>query len=123
MNHHKINDITQNLIFIVIQIKKQLIMSIMSSVTGVALGKQNKQEANAPEGSKPQSDIILYKEDGSWQKNGSGWEIWKVGDVFYHLGGLRKDKKPHIYVLTDNGSWSIQTDQSEAWSRYDNYEI
>ena len=98
-------------------------MSIMSSVIGVALGKQNKQRANAPEGSKPQSDILIFKEDGSCQKNGSGWEIWKEGDVFYHLGGLRKDKKPRIYFLDENGSWSGRTDQTGRSARYDNYEI
>ena len=98
----------------------------MRPFTGVTLGKENKQKANAPEGSKPQSNIMITEKSGSSKTTGSGWEIWKEGDIFYHLGGSRKSagRQPRIYFLKDEGNWSyVKERQGEAWERYGKYKL
>ena len=94
----------------------------MSSVQGVILGDQNKIKANAPEGSKPQSDIMLEMSDGKKvsMKGKSGWVIWRDNGEWYHLGGGR-NRKPTLYRLNGTG-WTIKgVDQRIAWSLYEQF--
>ena len=94
----------------------------MSSVQGVILGDQNKISANAPEGSKPQSDIMLEMSDGTRvkEKGKSGWLVISCNDEWYHLGGGR-NRKPTLYRLNGTG-WTIKgVDQRIAWSLYEQF--
>lgn len=93
-------------------------------MTSVSLGNQNKQKANAPPGSKPQSNIILHMSDEIPRKLGSGWgDPWKYRGSWYHLGGARRpgEKKgtPTIYILKDDKWSSAGVDQSTAWILYE----
>ena len=94
------------------------------SVIKVSLGKKNRVKSNAPEGSKPQSDIIYHMSDGTEIKNGSGWEVWEYEGKWYHLGGGTNragDKKstPTIYLLKDNKWIKRGVDQSTAPALYE----
>ena len=101
----------------------------MANVVHVSLGSSNRQEANAPEGSGVQYNIILRMSDGSELKSGSGWWWWMEQDPegtrWYHLGGS-KGKKPTIYKLRDeptsSGGWWIKdVDQSHTDEMYEKH--
>jgi len=102
----------------------------MSNVVHVSLGSPNRQEANAPEGSGVQYNIILHMSDGSELKSGSGWWWWMEKDPegtrWYHLGGIRGKRKPTIYKLRDepsssSGWWIKNIDQSRADEIYEKH--
>jgi len=97
----------------------------MDNVAYVSLGPPNRQIANAPEGSRPQHDIIIHMRDGTQKSTGSGWVIlMEQGPertTWYHLGGIRGKRQPVIYKLNlDNkGCWTKYVDQSMAHSLYE----
>ena len=93
----------------------------MSSVISVSLGRANGQKANAPLGSRTQSNIILHTL-GLETSIGSGWDVWFASGSWYHLGGTRS-RKPTIYRLQclDKGvGWvSKGVDQTHASKLYE----
>lgn len=101
----------------------------MANVVHVSLGSPNRQEANAPEGSGVQYNIILHMSDGSELKSGSGWWWWSVTDPegtrWYHLGGSKRGKRT-IYKLrneptSSGGWWTKNIDQSRADEIYEKH--
>ena len=81
----------------------------------VSCGTLNAIKANAPDGSKPQFNILINN-----VKNGaSGWYVWKEDGDWYHLGG-GKGKDPTIYKLNtkkDGYGW----DRSRSYSPMELY--